>query len=397
MRHRKFLAAAIALAVGTGMTLAADETVEDRQPMPETPVLTPNPEASTATAPLFWVSADYLKWWIKPGPLRAPLVTTGNPLDPVPGALAQPGTRILNDDDIDFHSMHGLRILAGAWLDDDATFGVEAGGFYLSTKAGSGLVASTALAGGTGIYIPALRPDLGRPGALTISDPVSGFAGVVGVSTDAALCGAELNLIHNWARGECISIDVLTGVRYINLQEHLSETGLSRDLILLNDFTFTDRFTTSNRFYGGQVGAQGTVNWDWFFASVRGTLAIGANEESVQIDGSSRLTGTATGNFVGGFFSQPSNVGHRSSTDLSVIPQLSLKMGINCFGCATIFAGYDCLYWCRTVRPGNQIDSRVDTPISLGGSAPIQRTPLPLFERSDFWAQGFSLGFSVQY
>ena len=43
--------------------------------------------------PAWWVEADYLLWWIKRGPLPTPLVTTGNPKDPQPGALGQPGTR----------------------------------------------------------------------------------------------------------------------------------------------------------------------------------------------------------------------------------------------------------------------------------------------------------------
>ncbi|HKI30681.1 MAG TPA: hypothetical protein VKA46_02230 [Gemmataceae bacterium] len=46
----------------------------------------------------FWGGADSLLWWVKDGPLPLPLVTTGNPSDPHPGALGQPGTHVLFGD-----------------------------------------------------------------------------------------------------------------------------------------------------------------------------------------------------------------------------------------------------------------------------------------------------------
>jgi hypothetical protein len=68
-----------------------------------------------------------------------------------------------------------------------------------------------------------------------------------------------------------------------------------------------------------------------------------------------------------------------------------------------VFAGYDLVYWSQVVRPGNQINHNVNLtqnavldPNGLGRLVgPAQ--PAPLFNRSDFWAQGINLGLEVRY
>ena len=63
------------------------------------------------------------------------------------------------------------------------------------------------------------------------------------------------------------------------------------------------------------------------------------------------------------------------------------------------FVGYDYLYWARVVRPGNQVDSNINLSQSaiLGGTPNGPASPTPLFSRSDFWAQGISLGLEFRY
>src|SRR5208283_6095108 len=48
--------------------------------------------------PVIWASSDYLFWWSKNAPAPVPLVTTGSLADPIPGALGQPGTKVLFGD-----------------------------------------------------------------------------------------------------------------------------------------------------------------------------------------------------------------------------------------------------------------------------------------------------------
>lgn len=401
MRLRKLCAAAL-LTTGMGgwHSLQAEEDAAEKEVPPQPVVISVapvSPAPSTMRGPSVWASAEYLNWWIRSGPMRAPIVSAGNPLDPVPGALGQSGTRVLfGGDDVNYGAMDGGRLMAGAWFDDGRT-GAEVGGFWLFQKNGDGFSSTSGIPGAAGLYIPAYRPDLGREGAVSYFDPVSGFSGNLNVTTQTRLCGLEANVLSSVLRNECVSVDVLAGVRYLDLEERLTEFGVSNDLILLNTFTSFDEFHTRNQFFGGQVGAQGTLRAGWFFANIRGTFAAGGNYQTVELRGRSELTGTSTGTFVGGFFTQPSNVGRRTEWDCSLVPQGSIKLGFNCFGCATVFAGYDCLYWYQTVRPGDQIDRRVDTPIPLGGAIPVQPTPQPFFARRDFWAHGASVGIDLRY
>ena len=61
------------------------------------------------------------------------------------------------------------------------------------------------------------------------------------------------------------------------------------------------------------------------------------------------------------------------------------------------------MYWIRVLRPGNQIDHGVNLtqnavldPNGVGMLVGPAR-PVPPFNRSDFWAQGLSLGLEFRY
>lgn len=396
----RYLVCCLALAIGCGSLLAQEPKVEvnvepnDEAPIERPAIAVPN---ESMDAPLSWASVEALSWSIRPGPLTFPLITTGNPNVAVAGALLRPGTIPLTDDEIDFTRQPGVRVTVGTWLDRERTFGVEASAFTLFETQGDTLALSTSTIGTNGLYVPAFRPDRGRQGSMIISDPVAGFVGFVSLDTTTRLAGAEGNAFVNVARNRCLSVDLLAGVRYAELEEHLNFGGLSTDQILLNDFTFVDQFRTRNQFYGGQVGFQGTLANDCWFVSLRGTLAVGATSQTVDVQGASQLTGSVSGKYVGGFYSQPSNFGTRTSCDFSVLPQAGVKVGVLLSNCVSVFAGYDCMYWRQVVRPGAQIDFSVDTPLPLGGTQPLTATPVQMFNRSDFWAHGASIGIDFRY
>src|SRR5262249_14588481 len=68
------------------------------------------------SAPRIWARGDYLMWWTKRAGLP-PLVVTGSENDPFPGALDQPGTRILfGDTGLGYSMFNGMRLSLGAWL-----------------------------------------------------------------------------------------------------------------------------------------------------------------------------------------------------------------------------------------------------------------------------------------
>jgi len=91
--------ATIAQAPLASAVAPAVPAVEDDTPPPgEQPsVLAP---AACAEASRFWVSGEYLLWWIKDSHYPV-LLTGGAPTDALPGALGMPGTRVLFGGDVD--------------------------------------------------------------------------------------------------------------------------------------------------------------------------------------------------------------------------------------------------------------------------------------------------------
>ena len=174
----KCLLGVIALIVPLFTVKAADESADEAAPAKEAVPVVATPALAAAPVsdpPGMWASFEYLNWWIRSGPLRVPLIAAGNPLDTIPGAIGEPGTRILTGRGIDFGTRNGGRATVGAWLDSNRSTAVELSGFFLENKTGDGLTVSTPL-----LELPActfaVRLDL-TAGALTISDPLRASRG----------------------------------------------------------------------------------------------------------------------------------------------------------------------------------------------------------------------------
>src|SRR5262245_27161242 len=142
------LALVLATLEGSALAQETDPAAPDELPpvSAQLPSGMPSPVAAPATipvvilndpAPRIWARGDYLMWWTKRAGLP-PLVVTGSENDPFPGALDQPGTRILfGDKGLGYGMYNGMRLSLGAWIDSDSHLGVEAGGFLLDHRTAS--------------------------------------------------------------------------------------------------------------------------------------------------------------------------------------------------------------------------------------------------------------------
>lgn len=180
-----------------------------------------------------WISAEYLYWWISRGS-TPPLVTTGSPADPFPGAIGQPGTQVLfgGRRELDFNGMSGMRFGAGTWLGPRSLWGVEASGFSFD-HAVDRFRAASDTAGNPPLFIPFFRPDVGREGGFTVSTPAilnpiarpGFFAGAVNVDAITHLWGTEANILRNITRTNNVRLDWLLGFRFLDLSEGLAVSG----------------------------------------------------------------------------------------------------------------------------------------------------------------------------
>ncbi len=359
-----------------------------------------------------WVAADYLGWWTKGAPMP-PLVTLGDPASANPGALGDPGTRVLfGGSDIGTSMLSGVRLRAGASLTDNLS--IEAGGFLLQNRTAGFSVQSDAT-GSPLIARPVTLATSGNQGSYVDSFP--GLAtGGINVDFKSSFYGAEANAARRLPQfAGPLQVDLLAGVRYLHLDEQLRIddnfaalvpgflTFLGNPADPPSGLTDFDEFRTANDFLGAQIGARGKLtvqNWE---LGATGKLALGATYQTVGIEGATTLItpGAANVTAPGGVLAQTTNIGKYHATSFTVVPELELSAGYQILPGLTIRAGYDLIYLSNVVRAGNQIDRAVNpglVPSDQNFGAPGgPARPAFNLSQTDFWAQGFTLGLQRRF
>src|SRR5262249_54825138 len=146
-------------------------------------------------------------------------------------------------------------------------------------------LAASDKAGNPPLYFPIFSPNAGAERGIPIADPLRGFSGQVGVNASLQLWGAECNglfpLIHNPG----LEFTLLAGLRYADLRENLQLYNTTTDLIFGNVTILNDAFTTSDQFYGGQIGGRLALQHDRFSLDITGKIALGSTHQVVDIQG----------------------------------------------------------------------------------------------------------------
>jgi hypothetical protein len=368
------------------------------------------------STPHIWVSTDYLLWWVRGGPVNSPLVTTGSPADPVPGALGQPNTQVLfGDRPMGYGALSGVRL--GAGIDFGGNVGIEGNYFLL----GRGVDSFAASSNGTGnplIARPFFNNQFQQEDSLLTSTPdpkVGPFAGTTTVVSYTQLQGWELNFSSRLDLGSGWKLTALGGFRSLNLNEDLviqdsltplaaaSLTFLGQFVNPPNMLSDLDRFHTSNTFYGGQIG--GRLEWqsDRLTVGLLAKLALGVNQQIAVIDGSTTATVPGVGSVTapGGVLALPTNIGRYYRSAFSVVPEGGLNLGWDITPRWKATLGYTFLFWSQVARPGEQIDRNLNPALQPSnqnfGNGLGAAQPTFSFHDSGFWAQGFNVGLEFKF
>jgi hypothetical protein len=342
-----------------------------------------------------------------------PLVTTGSTTSQ--GILGQPGTTVLfGGSAVDYGPQSGARFTAGYWLDCDQTVAVEGSLFFLGQQ--------SVLFNANSSQFPVLArpivvvnqgPQMGEFRQLTAFPNL--FSGNINVSTASRLWGTDVNVrckgcCNCWCDWD-YRIDWLAGIRYLELNEnlHINETiqfqpGVIAALPNGGTGSVFDTFGTRNQFVGAQVGAVLALHRGPWSLDVKGQLALGDTHETVNINGGQVLVSPtgATTSFIGGLLALPSNIGHFTRDEFTVVPELGLQLGYQFTDHFRAFVGYDFLFWSNVLRAGEQVDRNVDVTqipnFNAPGSLPAGQTrPAVLFKETSYWAQGINIGLEWRY
>jgi hypothetical protein len=343
----------------------------------------------------FWARADYLAYWVKHAPLPLSVVT-GDPMNP--------SQELLNSDR-NLGMFSGFRLTLGIWLDPYNSVGVEVSSFALQRRT-STFSASSDAAGNPTLAFPFTNVTPGAFGDALLPIAVPGiFAGNVTVASRLQLWGSEANAdFLLLPRVEGFQVVGLVGFRYLDLEETLNIGTTSAALLTMPATVLTqlDQFNTRNQFYGGQLGTRFNWQGDRFGIDVTGKVALGAARQTINVEGASSQTGPGgpNGAFPGGFYAQPSNMGQSAVNRFAVIPSIELKLYMMLCPNLHAFVGYDFLYWNQVVRPGSQLDHNINlSQSSVLGNGALLGPALPTtpFNRTDFWAQGVTVGFELRF
>lgn len=355
---------------------------------------TGTPPSAAAGEP-FTISAEALLWWFK-GSATPPLVSDGQ--------LDEPGTKIfLGGRDLDTNPNPGFRLSAGYALSDQ--WGVESSVFYVPTRTTSQTVSSSGQIGSVDLFVPIV--DVTIPGESTQNISSEGrFSGRAGAQLSNSLLGAELNGTMRLASGRTWRVDALAGFRYLRLRESFVFTTDSPNLPprQVDVYQTTDQFDATNNFFGGQLGARARGDWGPWFASGVVKVALGAMAQTVEIEGTLLTNdfngfGTPIAYPGGGYFATPTNIGRRTRSVFSVVPEAGLTVGYRLTPWMSIVAGYTFLYVSDVVRAPQQINRNVNySSFDLPPGPPAgPQEPSFRFKSSDFWAQGLNVGLALRF
>lgn len=351
-----------------------------------------------------WASAEYLLWFTKGNPVP-PLLTTspaGTPVETA-GILGLPTTTILlGNENVNTGIRSGGRFTLGTWLNPEHTTGIEGNFFFLARSVTHFDAVSD---GSTILARPFVNMDPTSPFFGTKDSLFVAFPGLVRgdfhATSTSELIGTDIYFRQALCCGCNWRVDGLLGYRYLRLNEGLSitETEIGTNPasaafgipLLINE-----GFNTNNNFHGGEIGLMAECQRDRWFLRGIAKVAIGATCQTVNINGTTQ-TGNAAPE-VGGFLALPSNIGQFHTSQFAVVPEVGLNIGYALTPNVRIFTGYSFLYWSRVVRPGDQIDPRVNTTQpNIGNGLVGQPLPAFAFRETSFWAQGVNFGLEIRY
>jgi hypothetical protein len=348
-----------------------------------------------------------LVWW-SPGYNVPALVTTSTSTDfATAGRLGQSGTSVLfGNSRVSDDKRSGLRIGAGYLLMPCRDVSIE--GYYTTTG-----TLTDSFAANSSTYPVLARPffnvlsNLQGQAAHLIAFPQEA-SGSVSVNITSEFNSAEALIRRKMMDADNYHLDFICGYRYARLAENLdilesqTITGPRMPFPEGTSLNITDQFDAINEFNGGQFGFTFSEQYRRWTLDVVTKLALGNTHSQVLVNGATARTGVggvsnATLTYAGGVLAQPTNIGIYESNGITAIPELGLKLGFFLNRRLKLSAGYNFIYWSKVTRPGDQIDTSVNSSQIPPGT--LQGAGFPQYpaKTTDFWLQGFTAGLEYRF
>jgi hypothetical protein len=359
----------------------------------------------------FWAHLSYLSMWAD-GAFVPALVTTSPPGTPQAQAGVLPAATVLfGNENVDEGQRNGGRIHAGWWLVDGQFLAIEGDYWALETESTEFDVASsfstdpnaqilarpfTRVGFGPDASILAF-PDFVRAGATVDID------GSVAIDTSSSVQSAGLNLRHIlWMDFDRqFRLDVLGGYRFMQVDEGLQITDTLFDpgggLLGPTLRETTDVFDARNDFHGGEIALAWELFSNRWSVEVLARLDLGNMHQTVDIAGQTVISTLGTVAVEqGGLLAQPTNIGHHRRDAFLAIPAGSVTLRYAWTANIELGLGFEVVYFGDVVRPGDQIDTTINTS-QIGGTLVGEPRPAHVFQSSDLLLRGMSASIECRW
>ena len=359
--------------------------------------------------PNAWFNVESLWWFSKPSKYPVPLVTSGSLSDSAPGVIGQKNTVIQAfPSDVSWGTFHGIRNNMGMWLDEEGVFGIENTFFLLEQRTWNQSFVSNSQTPYI-VTIPFFDVASGGNNSMlnklldTTPFPLPPLSTEITVMTKHQVYGDDINLIKNISRDNCCSVDLLTGVRWLQVTDAtiLGQTTQNDYGGLIVPQLGYDAISTNNNFWGWQFGGRIREQWGKFMLESMVKIALGGSQQRVNISGANLTNNPAASGVFGGpgfVFSQPSNIGAYNFTRFAVLPEFGAKLAYNFNDNWNISVSYNFLYLSSVALSGNNFDKVTNPNVGLTPqAAPNGLHPAFLKQSQDYWVQGVGVGAEFRY
>jgi hypothetical protein len=234
----------------------------------------------------WYIDLEDIIWAVRSASIPFPLITASPPA--AAGILGQEGTRVLfGDNNLHYgRELHVFRLTGGVW-DSDHRCGLELSGFIQEHRGEFADFALTS-ANQEALARPVIDALTGQGTALLVSFP-GAFSGEAHVAAHIKLGGAEANLLRSLVYCDRFKLNLLAGIRYVDLDEDLSIISRSFfpsiDPLLPNITDVVDSFGTRNQFVGANLGFQSEFRRGRYFVDLTGKVALGNMNSRLSVQG----------------------------------------------------------------------------------------------------------------
>jgi hypothetical protein len=333
-----------------------------------------------------WVELEFLLWW-REGRCFPPLVTTDNP------GILPAATVLFGGDQLAEQARPGGRLEAGWWMDNCQCLGV--GGHYVAIGESSNryAISSDQLSFIARPFFDA-DPAVNAPDAQVIAN-LPDQTGALRLVTDSEFIAADAFVRCLIARRGFSRVDFLFGYQFGRINEGLViETTSTNPAIGTLDVR--DTILTRNEFHGGHFGLQGEFRRGCWGLEMLAKFAFGNVRQEALLSGATSNSTQNSGLLV----QEETNAGLHRRDDFSYMHDTGAKVFYYPTESVKVSLGYSLMFFSDVLRPGNQIDTAVDSRLFPTPPPPAPAgavRPAFEFDPTHFYLHGLNLGLECRF